>query len=260
MAFSNADVPTPVPFPHPESPGHNSSSNHPHSPSLQQNKRSRTSTNASTTTVGNRIRTASLKLIEADAPLGFMAATGSVTSKAPSLAEIRRGSYGSEGWNDDPQRYDARRRASQSDESRVEQDSARRPGMAKGMRSTSSSDRLKAMGVEPFPALTEEEMGAYPPRETRVEGDLPQLPSYDDPEKDGFNDGKIRGNVHETDGERPQPVDRQVSIFPHGPGTTTNMDGSTRTVTSLRRNFHGRRRRSLHSRHSGNGSLRPQAS
>ncbi|KAF2878246.1 hypothetical protein BDV95DRAFT_15910 [Massariosphaeria phaeospora] len=171
MASANDNASTPVPFPQPDfaqPPQQPQSQPTPTSPSAA--RRSRTSTNASNTSVTNRVRTASIKLMEASPPTGMWAATGTVASKAPTLAEIRRGSFGSSGWNEEPQRHKAERRASQTSiESPV------RPPMGKGTRSGSTAG---ALGTEPFPAVTEEEMSAYPPREP-VNSDLPpQAPRY----------------------------------------------------------------------------------
>lgn len=218
MAPSNADVPTPVPFPHPDSSEHDAATN-PNSPASPNNKRSRASTNASNTSVGNRIRTASIKLMETNPPPGFMAATGSVTSKAPSLSDIRKGSYGSGGWSDEPQRHDAHRRASQADENgswlqrrTSSQSAADRPkGMQRG-----SSDRLKGMGVEPFPALTEEETSTYPTRETQVEGGVSQVQSYDDAHNGALKHNHVEENVAAGEKGRPS-MERQVCLFPHPP-------------------------------------------
>ena len=140
---SPANVSTPVPFPQPE--GLNDT------PKGKQ--RARTSTNASS--ASSRIRSVSIKLMEADPPPGMWAATGSTVSKAPSLVDIRRGSFGSEGWDERRQR-DHRRGSQDSNE--------RPPNNRKG-----SSGRL---GVEPFPALTEER----PSFETRE-----RAPQYDGP-------------------------------------------------------------------------------
>lgn len=87
------------------------------------------------------------------------AATGSIASKAPSLVDIRRGSFGSEGWDERKQRE--YRRGSQES---IERPANNRKG---------SSGKL---GVEPFPALTEER----PSFETRER----------DPQYDGLNDGR----------------------------------------------------------------------
>ncbi|KAF2455776.1 hypothetical protein BDY21DRAFT_289005 [Lineolata rhizophorae] len=50
-----------------------------------------------------RLRSASLRLVESDAPLGMWAATGAAASKAPGLGDIRRGSFAREGWSGEGQ-------------------------------------------------------------------------------------------------------------------------------------------------------------
>ncbi|UPX18385.1 uncharacterized protein EKO05_0008687 [Ascochyta rabiei] len=132
---SHANISTPVPFPQPGG-LHNSSSPTPTGTTAEK-QRARTSTNASS--ASSRIRSASIKLMNADPPPGMWAATGGVASKAPSLVDIRRGSFGSEGW--DEQRQREHRRGSQ--------ESNERPANNR----KGSSGRL---GLEPFPALTEE--------------------------------------------------------------------------------------------------------
>jgi hypothetical protein len=142
MASQNS-ISTPVPFPQPEG------IRGPSTPDSPTNtRRQRTSTNASTTS--SRLRTASIKLMEANPPPGMWAATGTTASRVPSLAEIRRGSYGSDGWNQDTQRQRAGSRTSQ--EERV------RPS-----RKTSSAVVTPLEGgSEPFPVVTEEDMHERP--------------------------------------------------------------------------------------------------
>ncbi|KAH4132706.1 hypothetical protein HBI25_190180 [Parastagonospora nodorum] len=152
MAASNS-TPTPVPFPQPKGirdPG--SSDTPPDSPG--NTRRQRTSTNASA--ISNRVRTASLKLMEANPPPGMWAATGATASKAPSLADIRRGSYGSEGWSEDTQRKRAGSRTSQ--EKRAEPS-----------RHASGTISPLEGGVEAFPAVTEEDMRERPSGEAMRE-------------------------------------------------------------------------------------------
>jgi hypothetical protein len=149
MTSHEASVSTPVPFPHPDSIPPPQSSNSPTA------RRPRISTNASATSTSGRIRTASIKLMEASPPAGMWAATGSVASKAPSLSEIRRGSFGSEGWNEQSQRHTAERRASQTDEGgrRRKSSTSDSPGRPNATRAPSSG---LMGGSEPFPAVTEE--------------------------------------------------------------------------------------------------------
>ena len=81
--------------------------------------------------------------MDADPPAGMWAATGSAASKAPSLVDIRRGSFGSEGWDESRQR----------EYRRNSQGSVERP----------VNNRKGSSGRLPFPALTEER----PSMETR---------------------------------------------------------------------------------------------
>ncbi|KAF3000864.1 hypothetical protein E8E13_007480 [Curvularia kusanoi] len=124
---STAAVATPVPLPQPETQDD--------VPKGAQRPRMPTSTS----TASSLIRTASMKLMDADPPPGMWAATGSAASKAPSLVDIRRGSFGSGGWDESRQRE--YRRGSQG--------SSERPANNR----KGSSGQL---GVGPFPAVTEE--------------------------------------------------------------------------------------------------------
>lgn len=119
----NSSVPTPVSFPQPEDLNNDGSSPTPVAPH-------RTSTNASST--AGRIRAASLKLMEASPPPGMWAATGATVAKAPSVVDIRQGSYSDQGWHEGAQR----KRAS-----------------SKGQDENAKSPRAN----EPFPALAEED-------------------------------------------------------------------------------------------------------
>ncbi|KAH7412158.1 hypothetical protein DE146DRAFT_674505 [Phaeosphaeria sp. MPI-PUGE-AT-0046c] len=150
MAPSNTNsTSTPVPFPQPEGIRNpNATASPPDSPSNA--RRQRTSTNASTTS--SRIRTASIKLMEANPPPGMWAATGTTASRAPSLADIRTGSFGSGGWNKDTQRKRASTRSSQ--EERV-----------KPVRKSSGAITPLEGGSEPFPAVTEEDTRERPSTE-----------------------------------------------------------------------------------------------
>jgi hypothetical protein len=141
---------TPVPFPQPEDIRNPSAPTD--SPTNAQ--RNRTSTDASTTS--NRIRTASIKLMEATPPAGMWAATGATVSKAPSLKDIRRGSFGAEGWNHETQRKRAGSRTSNEDRAR-----------------NASAAVPPKEGTEPFPAVTEEDT-----RERRSSDSTRRTPSY----------------------------------------------------------------------------------
>lgn len=62
--------------------------------------------------MAGRLRSASKKFETSSIPTGMWSATGSLASSAPSLADIRRGSYGSDGWSGEGQLKEKTRRAS----------------------------------------------------------------------------------------------------------------------------------------------------
>lgn len=155
MASPNSNVPTPVPFPQPEGIRNPNAA----SPTAESPKtRERTSTNASI--VSNKIRTATGKLMDVNPPPGMWAAAGTTAAKAPSITDIRKGSFGSDGWNEDSQRKRAGSRTSQGEQrSRASTnaaspiDQSERPSFG-GQRKVSSSN---ALNTEAFPALAEED-------------------------------------------------------------------------------------------------------
>ncbi|KAF2640642.1 hypothetical protein P280DRAFT_426761 [Massarina eburnea CBS 473.64] len=190
MASNNANVTTPVPFPQPDSdsPQQPTSATEPQSPV----RRQRTSTNGST---GSRIRSASLKFIEATPPPGMWAATGSVTSKAPTIADIRRGSFSDAGWNEEPQKAKAERSRGDEGGAWIQPrengaqtvENASRPGLGKGK---SNSSGMLNTSAEPFPTVTEvteEDVSAQPTRNSHTAEHTAEhtakTPSYEDREE-----------------------------------------------------------------------------
>ncbi|XP_014558087.1 hypothetical protein COCVIDRAFT_36492 [Bipolaris victoriae FI3] len=156
MASPNSNIPTPVPFPQPPGIANQDTSNSgPESPTT--NGRDRSSTNAST--VSSRLRSATGKLMEANPPPGMWAATGTTAARAPSLSDIRTGSFGSDGWNEHAQRSRAGSRASRhasgSRTSTTVTATSEQPEPSHAaIRRTSSNNVL---GTQSFPALVEED-------------------------------------------------------------------------------------------------------
>ena len=70
--------------------------------------RSRSTSNAST--VSRLVRTASIKLLDSHPPAGAWAATANVTAKAPTVSDIKKGSYCDNGWKEVPQQMESIRR------------------------------------------------------------------------------------------------------------------------------------------------------
>ncbi|KAE9977709.1 hypothetical protein EG328_001836 [Venturia inaequalis] len=108
--------------------------------------------------LSGRVRRASIKALEADMPLGFLSAAGSAVSKAPSLADIRRGSFTTDGYNNErAAEYEQHRRSSNasSTEGRGMGD---RTGSGFGVTSTGRRKRENTIGSvndQQYP-LTEE--------------------------------------------------------------------------------------------------------
>ncbi|KAI9833048.1 MAG: hypothetical protein M1819_003881 [Sarea resinae] len=76
-----------------------------------------------------RLRSASLRLMEANPPRGMWYATGDTLARAPSLRDIRGGAYDDEGWNEHEQRErsNTEQRERSGSVQRVRSHSAQRP-------------------------------------------------------------------------------------------------------------------------------------
>jgi hypothetical protein len=91
--------------------------------------RSREQSDASTLT--GRLRSASKRFEESSPPTGMWIATGEIASSVPSLGQIRRGSYTSDGWSGEGQVVEKERRASivrKNSAQNVNDDNSRRRG------------------------------------------------------------------------------------------------------------------------------------
>ncbi|KAI9791898.1 MAG: hypothetical protein M1833_001316 [Piccolia ochrophora] len=104
-------------------------------------RRSRTSSSASTS---GRMRTASVRLLESNPPLGFLHATGVAAAQAPTVADIRHGSFSHGGWSNEKQ-LERRRRASMDAEdpslslTRTRSESQASPGASKPTRAPTAA-------------------------------------------------------------------------------------------------------------------------
>lgn len=98
----------PVPFPSLSSPPS------PTSPGTAQINSNRSREHSATSTLQGRLRSASKNFQESNPPTGMWIATGQIASSVPSLSDIRRGSYSSDGWSGEGQIREKERRASLS--------------------------------------------------------------------------------------------------------------------------------------------------
>lgn len=110
--------------------------------------------------VTRTMRSSTADLLQKDPPLGFSDAAAQAASSAPTIGDIRRQSFASDGWNKDRQVEHRRRTMSGSGRKRPRRSSSGHGGKSEGQ----VSQGLEDDGLEPFPALTEEP--------TRIEHDL----------------------------------------------------------------------------------------
>lgn len=150
--------------------------------------RSRSTSNAST--VSRLVRTASIKLLDSHPPAGAWAATANVTAKAPTVSDIKKGSYCDNGWKEVPQQIENIRRTNTA--SSNAQGSA---GLSTKEQSRSNVSKAQAMnsvraGTAPMniaPPLEEEHIPG--PQTQENSQDLPATI----PQHDGNNEIKGAG-------------------------------------------------------------------
>lgn len=124
---------------------------------------------SSTSTFGGKLRSASRRFEESNLPMGMWDATATIASSIPSLKDIRRGSFGSEGWSAEGQKEErerrmsiARRRSSQTEEGALQRPSLVGPRSPERMRTSGSTnhqdnlqkvaDNEKAQEVQKIPS------------------------------------------------------------------------------------------------------------
>lgn len=115
---------------------------------------------------GSRLRAASIKLMESSPPLGFMQATGEAAAKAPSLAEIRRGSFGNSGWDAEGQRRNSIASGKSGRQSLSRENPAQSPAL--------SSRSQKASGSSTFPRDTVDDT-LFEDKITSVDDGFPEM-------------------------------------------------------------------------------------
>jgi hypothetical protein len=100
---------TPEPFPSLSGPPSPRTPRRPSNENIDPNRSRGPST---TSTLQGRIRSASKSFQESNPPTGMWIATGQIASSIPSLSDIRRGSFGTDGWSGEGQVVERERRAS----------------------------------------------------------------------------------------------------------------------------------------------------
>ncbi|KAI9759939.1 MAG: UDP-galactose transporter [Chaenotheca gracillima] len=112
MASSDEPTPFPTTTGNMGAPSTPTSSSHAVQDAAPRN-RSRDSSGAS---AGSRLRSASIKILDANPPSGMWHATADLTSRAPTITDIRRGSFSHGGWSNEGQ-YERRNSISSGDDS-----------------------------------------------------------------------------------------------------------------------------------------------
>lgn len=196
--------------------------------------------------------------MEASPPPGMWAATGSVTSKAPTLTDIRTGSFSESGWNGELQRFKAEGRGSQGEIGRrvrrigntaqdplPEDENEHQTGVSLpggGSRSNAPESQAALDGVEPFPALEEEETNAFSLEDHVPSRSFSQMPSHENPEKQNLKVGSyVEPQRKRGAGKQPKEDPQQVRV-PIYTVASKLTSASMRTGTYHRRSFHGPRR------------------
>ncbi|RFU27005.1 hypothetical protein B7463_g9327, partial [Scytalidium lignicola] len=113
---------------------------------------------SSTSTFQGRLRSASKKFEESSIPTGMWVATGQIVSSAPSISDIRRGSYSSDGWSSEGQLRERERRASVSGRGSI----VARDGMPSRRLTAGQPSRRQTAG-------TDERRGSLPEAPSEVE-------------------------------------------------------------------------------------------
>lgn len=119
---------------------------------------------STTSTLQERLRSASKNFSESSPPTGMWIATGQIASSVPSLTDIRRGSYSSEGWSGEGQIREKERRAtlsrrgsSQTGEELPRRRSSVNPNSPISPRETASNSDIIPETVPEASAAAEEE-------------------------------------------------------------------------------------------------------
>jgi hypothetical protein len=111
--------------------------------------------------VTQSVQSAATELLQTDPPPGFFAATAEAASRAPTLGEIRRGSYSTDGWAGTPRKVSLA--SSVRRPRRQSTDPKERPALETG----------DSGGLIPFPALTEETTRVSREHEDVTEASVP---------------------------------------------------------------------------------------
>ncbi|KAK3706085.1 hypothetical protein LTR37_012912 [Vermiconidia calcicola] len=158
-----------------------------------------------TNTASSIAQSAKDLVLHSDPPPGFIAATAAATSKAPTPGDIRRGSFGQDGWQ-----ASERRRSTRS--------SARR--LSNGSRERTGVDGEAHAFTEPFAALTEEP--------TKMNSDVGRM------EKREERAPSTSAEQERTDHERIASINKDQRIYTSGYIPPPKLPWTTSTWIGLK--------------------------
>ena len=176
-------------------------------------------------------------ILRSDPPLGFFAATASATSKAPTVGEIRRGSFGQDGWQTSG-------RGSGSGSRTTTWSSVQ--GQSTGSKERSGLEGSGPGMVEPFAPLTEEPTSMN----THIHRSVNQQPATETAKSNakGFqseekHESEIRiseptpttsAEQQRTDHDRIHPISKDQRIYSSGYVPPPKLPWTTSTWTGLK--------------------------
>jgi Protein of unknown function (DUF2985) len=142
-------------------------------------------------TLQGRLRSASKNFQQSNPPTGFCIATGQIASSVPSLSDIRRGSYSSDGWSTEGQIIEKHRRASLSrrgSSQAGEQPAARPLNQVRHPSVPEGADESEDLGVIPSSVRVGADKG--PSRSKGIEMDT-RVDTYEFPPKHKWSESTV---------------------------------------------------------------------
>ena len=137
--------------------------------------------NRSSTASSGRIRSASLRFLESSPPSGMWSATGTTLAQAPTPLEIRRGSFGQTGWNEEIQRRN----------SNISEESSRRLSRTPSAQTPGSLGRVQTSRMDAPAEAEDEGDGRFSPRSPKASHRPLDVDDEDDPFSKFIGRGRI---------------------------------------------------------------------
>jgi len=200
----------------------------PDAETTQRGRRRATTVSSVASSVTRGVEHAASDILSRDPPAGFFAATANVASQAPTLSEIRRGSFGSDGWRSSTEvQVDTRRRTSSLRSTDGRRRSRRISGEDKG------EDGARLV-LKEFPALTEEPSRLEELEFHEVQEGMEPFPSFDAAEKQESARLELREHIAPAAYPAPTPIRHDDRIYSSGYIPPPHIPWTTSTAIALR--------------------------